>query len=163
MTVFIRKLEETDIPQCADLIRQAFATAALEFGLTRENCPANGAFIADDKIRADMARKVTMFGLFEENVQIGFVALKKKNASTWYIEKLAVRPEFRRQGYGGRLLLHAVEQIRLNGGLKISIGIINDNKRLRQWYERYGFVVVGSRHFTSLPFTVCYMELCLEL
>ena len=41
----------------------------------------------------------------------------------------------------------------------LRIGIIEENVRLRAWYEGLGFVHTGTRVFAHLPFTVGFMEL----
>jgi hypothetical protein len=45
-----------------------------------------------------------------------------------------------------------------NGGKKVSIGIINENRRLKDWYISCGFAETGTRKFEHLPFEVCFME-----
>lgn len=40
----------------------------------------------------------------------------------------------------------------------LSIGIINENKVLKQWYSSFGFNETGFKKFPHLPFTVCFME-----
>lgn len=153
----IRSLGPEDLESSACLIRRAFATVATDFGLTRENCPGNGAFLETEKLRRDFARGIRMFGLFADQEQAGFVAVKPRDESVWYLEKLAVAPEWRHQGFGAALLLHAIADIRAQGGKSISIGIIADNLRLMRWYERFGFQSAGTKSFVSLPFLVLYM------
>jgi len=90
------------------------------------------------------------------------VAVKPRDGAVWYLEKLAVAPEWRHQGLGAALMTRAVAEVREQGGKSISIGIIADNIRLMRWYERFGFRRSGTRRFASLPFLVCYMSLDLE-
>ena len=47
------------------------------------------------------------------------------------------------------------------GVKKITIGIIEDNTILKDWYETLGFIHTGTKEFDSLPFTVGFMELAL--
>jgi len=44
------------------------------------------------------------------------------------------------------------------GGNKISIGIIEENTKLKDWYLKLGFTHISTRKFKHLPFTVGFME-----
>ena len=52
-----------------------------------------------------------------------------------------------------------IDTVKKNGGEVIQIGIIEENTRLKRWYERFGFVATGTKRFAYLPFTVGFMEL----
>ena len=109
-------------------------------------------------MREDRNRGVRLFGLFLEGRQIGFIAVERADATLYYIERLAVLLEYRYRGYGKRLMEFAFEFIRANGGKKVSIGIINEQTVLKNWYKGLGFEEISTREFTHLPFTVCFME-----
>ena len=51
------------------------------------------------------------------------------------------------------------EYVKSQNGEIVIIGIIDENKILKQWYSDYGFIVKGTKVFSHLPFTVCFMEL----
>ena len=40
---------------------------------------------------------------------------------------------------------------------QMHIGIVEENKLLRAWYERYGFIHLGTKRFDFFPFTCGYM------
>ena len=44
------------------------------------------------------------------------------------------------------------------GYKKMSIGIVEENRVLRNWYEYNGFVHTGTKKFDFFPFTCGYME-----
>jgi len=152
-------LESPDIPVCASIVRQSFATVADEFGLTRENAATNAAFLEDDKLREDLDRGLVMIGLFDDATQVGFTELERNDGVTFFLEKLAVVPECRHRGGGKLLLDRAAEYVRQGGGKAISIGVIHENTQLVQWYETYGFTLTGTKIFPHLPFTVGFMRL----
>jgi ribosomal protein S18 acetylase RimI-like enzyme len=81
-----------------------FATVAEEFGLTEQNAPTNGAFMKMDRLQKDFANGDLMFGYVLDGKIVGFVQLAKKSASVFTLEKLAVLPEHRHNGYGERLI-----------------------------------------------------------
>jgi len=85
-----------------------------------------------------------------------------KEESEYYIERLTVLPAFRHKQYGKKLLDKAIEEIKMRKGKYISIGIINENTRLKNWYLNYGFIEKGTRRFEHLPFTVCFMGIDLK-
>jgi Acetyltransferases len=140
------------------VIRGSFVTVAEEFNLTKENCPTHPSFVSIDNLKDLVAKGVSLFGLFNGEIQIGFVALEKGNNDVYYLEKLAVLPAFRRQGYGRQLVDFIVGKVLAKRGKKISIGIIDESKKLKAWYRDNGFREIGTKTFPHLPFTVCFME-----
>ena len=50
------------------------------------------------------------------------------------------------------------EKIKELGGNKITIGIVEDNTVLKEWYTANGFIHTGTKQYGSLPFTVGHME-----
>jgi ribosomal protein S18 acetylase RimI-like enzyme len=147
-----------DLEECAGVIRKAFITVADEFHLTKENAPTNPAFLGADSLEKMRSKGAVMFGAYENETCIGFVAAQKANEDTFYMERLAVLPEYRHGGIGRKLMDTVFEYVKENGGKKVSIGIINENTRLKNWYIQYGFIETGRKHFEHLPFEVCFME-----
>ncbi|MDY4517339.1 MAG: GNAT family N-acetyltransferase [Candidatus Spyradocola sp.] len=150
----IRQLKREELGEAARVVRGAFATVAAEFGLTEENCPTNGAFLPEGRLEAQFDA-----GAFDGDVMIGFAALDLSDAEKPELEKLSVLPQSRHQGAGKLLVGWAAEQARAAGAAALRIGIIEENVRLRTWYEGLGFVHTGTRVFAHLPFTVGFMEL----
>ena len=68
------------------------------------------------------------------------------------MERLAVLPSYRHRGIGRALMDFAFKTVKKHGGKKVSIGIINENRVLKNWYMEYGFVETGTRVFRHLPF-----------
>lgn len=155
----IRQLKREELGEAARVVRGAFATVAAEFGLTEENCPTNGAFLPEGRLEAQFDAGVRMAGAFDGDVVIGFAALDLSDAEKPELEKLSVLPQSRHQGAGKLLVGWAAEQARAAGAAALRIGIIEENVRLRAWYEGLGFVHTGTRVFAHLPFTVGFMEL----
>ena len=158
----IRKLRREELGEAARVVRGAFATVAEEFGLTRENCPTNGAFLPDGRLEAQFDAGVRIAGAFAEGAMIGFAAVDLSDAVKPELEKLAVLPQHRHKGAGRLLAGWAAEQARSAGAKALRIGIIEQNARLRAWYERLGFRHTGTRVFPHLPFTVGFMEMPLS-
>ena len=158
----IRKVESHELDSCAEVIRKSFAAVAEEFNLSEENCPTNGAFVKTDRLMSDMSDGKHMYGLFNKNSLIGFFELEDIGAGRFALEKLAVLPAFRHKGYGTFMLDYAKIKVAEIGGTAITIGIIEQNTILKDWYSKYGFVHTGTKKFHHLPFLVGFMEMSVK-
>lgn len=157
MNLVIRPVID-ELDKWAELVRNSFITVANEFGITRENAPTNPAFADADSLSGMIDKGVSLFGAFYDDQRVGFVALQDASNGCWYMERLAVLPEYRHKGIGRKLMDHAFGTVKERGGSRISIGIINENKVLKNWYKEYGFIETGTRTFGHLPFEVCFLE-----
>lgn len=153
----IKKIEIID-HDCVNVIRDSFITVANDFNLTRQSAPTNPAFIEIEALQAMKKKGVDMYGAYINNTLIGFVAIEKSDENLYFMEKLAVLPEYRHNGYGLRLINFVIERVKEEGGKKISIGIINENRVLKDWYIKNGFSETGIKQFPHLPFCVCFLE-----
>jgi diamine N-acetyltransferase len=149
-----------DFGKLAELLRRSFITVADEFGLTRDNCSANSAFIDKETLKNQLTDNREFYHMVYDNRSIGFIAIEKsvRAENTFYIEKVAVLPEFRHRNFGRKLVEFAVERIKTLNGLVISIGLIDENIPLKNWYVQMGFHEIGKKNFSHLPFIVCFME-----
>ncbi|NLL92333.1 MAG: GNAT family N-acetyltransferase [Ruminococcaceae bacterium] len=156
----IRKISIEEIPVFAEVIRRSFKTVADDFGLTKENAPTNGAFLKDEKLIKDFNNKENMmFGYFLNGVAAGYFNLSEGKEGAYGLRNLAVLPEYRNRGIAGEMIDFARKKVMMLGGNKISIGIIEENTRLKKWYEKQGFIHKGAAVLSHLPFTVGFMEM----
>lgn len=155
----IKVLKIEELEKCAEVIRESFGTVAVEFGLTEQNVPTNGAFIKTERLLRDFERGVIMYGFFDGDEMVGFFQLERKSETSFELEKLAVLPSYRHFGYGAEIIAFCKNKVRELGGNIITIGIIEENTRLKDWYLANGFVHTGTRKFEHLPFTVGFMEM----
>jgi diamine N-acetyltransferase len=152
-------ISDYDIKDAERIIRNSFITVANEFGITKENAPTNAAFITSNIIKNSIEKGLNLYGLFINNKIIGCIGIEDaKSNGIFYIERLAVLPEYRHKGYGKTLLDNAVKIIKNKNGKKVSIGIIDKNIKLKNWYLKYGFIEKEVKTFKHLPFDVCFME-----
>jgi len=154
----IRELSNEEVPLAAGIIRRAFATVAEEFGLTPENCPSHPTFLTEERLQGEVDRGLRLFILQEGDTPVGVVGLRRLEDGTTALERLAVLPEHRHQGYGMQLVEFICRQVKQEGSEKVSLQIIDEHAVLKNWYARLGFAAVGVRQFPHLPFTVCFME-----
>lgn len=157
MIIQVENKEQLNI--CLEIIRSSFATVAVEFGLTESNCPSHTAFMTIDKLEKQFDDNRSMFLFYQEDIPVGYFSLTKCNDDEWELNNLAVLPEFRHSGIGKALIDYAVVRVKNYDGNKISIGIIEENTKLKEWYLKLGFKHISTRKFEHLPFTVGFMEL----
>ena len=160
--ITIRDAATGDTELLAALVREAFLDVAERFRLTAENCPKHPSNCTRAWIEADLARGVRYGVLSRDGAPVGCVAVEKAREDRCYLERLAVRPGQRRQGFGRRLALHAIDEARRIGAGRVGIGIIAEQAELKRWYARLGFVETETRRFAHLPFAVCLMEIALD-
>lgn len=147
-----------DLDECVKVIQNAFLTVADEFQLTKENAPTNPAFLGAEALEKMRDKGAVLFGAYQGETCIGFAAAQEAKEGNFYMERLAVLPEYRHGGVGKKLMDTIFDYVGKSGGNRVSIGIINENTRLKEWYQQYGFVQTGLKHYDHLPFEVCFME-----
>lgn len=146
-----------ELSECLGVIHAAFATVAEDLGLTEENCPGHTSFMKLEKLESRFDGGERMFSLRRNGRMIGFFSLAG-GENTFELRSLAVLPDCRHRGYGRRLLGCAKSVVRESGGGRLTVGIVEENAVLREWYAAAGFVHTGMRRFERLPFTVGFME-----
>lgn len=144
---------------CLDIIRSSFITVAEEFGLTENNCPSHTAFLTIDKLEKQFNDAKPMFLFYQDAIPVGYFSLSKCSDKEWELNNLAVLPEYRHLGIGKALVDYAVATVKNYGCTKISIGIIEENSTLKNWYLKLGFIHISIRKFEHLPFTVGFMKM----
>lgn len=147
---------------CQNIIQQSFKTVAENFGLTVENCPNHTSFITEDKLKKQFSDGSDMFLYEKDEKYIGYFSLIKKSRSVYELDNLSVLPEFRHMGIGREMVEYAKNYANLKNGETISIGIIEENTVLKEWYKQLGFEHKGTKKFEHLPFTVGFMELSIN-
>jgi len=151
---------QDDFQELAQLLNDSFGTVAVDFGLTIENCPTNSAFITSEELKSQLTENREFYAFHNEIAFIGFIAIERslREAGTYYIEKVAVHPNFRHEGIGEKLMLYAESRIEKLGGSRISIALIDSNVQLKKWYLKQGFTITETKIYEHLPFDVCFME-----
>jgi len=154
----IKQVQHNELDTCLLVIRESFADVAHEFNLTKENCPNHTSFITMDILKYHWDNGFLMYGFYLGDEAIGYVSLENKGNTVFELRNLSVLPEYRKKGYGEQLLAFCKIKVKELNGTKISIGIIEENIKLKNWYIRNGFIHTGTKQFDHLPFTVGYME-----
>jgi ribosomal protein S18 acetylase RimI-like enzyme len=159
MKTTIEIILDEDLQPYVEIIKKSFQTVALEFGLSRENNPSNPAFLNKERLLELRNLRVWFYKLMHQQEPVGFIAIErsKEDNTIFYIEKLAVLPEFRHYGFGRQLMDFATNEILEKGGEKVSVALIDNHVKLKEWYKTQGFIQSGIKEFNQLPFKVCFM------
>lgn len=156
----IREVTQAHLANCAQVIRESFATVADAFGFTPENAPGFTAFATtENTLRHHLLEEHRpMYALFHGESVVGYYSLKLLQQHRWELNHLCVHPAHRHQGIGETLLMHAFQTAKALGCRTLAIGIVEENQVLRKWYESFGFVHTGTRKSAAFPFTIGFME-----
>ena len=156
----VRQMKPEEIPECVNVIRSAFKTVADDLGFTAENAPRFTAFATDEnRLQYQYFEEHRPMYVFEKDGRIiGYYSLAILSDDEIELNNLAVLPDQRHNGVGEKLLEDCFSRARERGANKVKIGIVEENKILRKWYESFGFVHTGSVKYDFFPFTCGYME-----
>jgi ribosomal protein S18 acetylase RimI-like enzyme len=154
----ISPLTVVHLPMYAEVIRQSFATVAQEFNFTTDNCPSFTGFITNESLSAELQEYYLPFGYFIDGKMVGYVTFQNRGNGVYKMKHLSVLPDYRNYGYGKVLLDFCKTKVKELKGNTITIGIIEENTVLKNWYADNGFIHTGTERFENLPFTVGYME-----
>jgi GNAT superfamily N-acetyltransferase len=127
-----------DLPQMVELLMQLFEQEA-EFSpdATKQETALKLIF-ADGKlgklfVARDGAKVVAMASLL-------FTVSTAEGGRAALFEDLVVRPDYRKQGIGARLLEYVIEQARAEGVLRLTLLTDMQNEQAQALYRRLGFV-----------------------
>jgi ribosomal protein S18 acetylase RimI-like enzyme len=157
----IKEICRNDIPECVNIIRESFMTVADEFGFTVENAPRFVAFATtDEKLLAQLdSEHRQMYAYYSEDGKIiVYYSLLRLENNECELNNLCVLPDYRHKALGTKLFSHACAKAAAMECTKLVFSIVEENVKLRKWYEKNGAVHVGTKKFDFFPFTCGYME-----
>lgn len=156
----IKEINRSEIPKCVELIKQSFLTVADELGFNEMNAPKFIAFsINKDKLyrHYDNGDRKMYAYYIDKNI-VGYYSLLCGENGYCELNNLCVKPEYRHKKIGDELLKHCILNAKKLGYVKINIGIVEENTKLRKWYECHGFKHINTAKFDFFPFTCGYMD-----
>ena len=156
----IREVKREEIPECVSLIKKAFLTVADEFGFTEENAPRFTAYATtEERLMWQLDGEHRPMYVFEDDgVLCGYYSLLIQENNECELNNVAVLPDYRHKGIGKKLIDRAFSTAKELGCNVMNIGIVEENVRLREWYEKAGAVHVGTHKIDFFPFTCGYMK-----
>ena len=156
----IKAIHSTDIAECVNVIRESFLTVANEFGFTKENAPRFTAFATtEERLMWHLKNEHRpMYAYYDDGKIVGYYSLVALEEHKCELNNLCVLPAYRHNRIGEELLKHAFDTAKSLNYAKMHIGIVEENKVVKRWYELMGFVHIGTEKFDFFPFTCGYME-----
>ena len=156
----ICKMKRNEIPVCVEVICRSFMTVADEFRFTIENAPRFTAFATTEErlvYQLEQERR-QMFAYYDDGRIVGYYSLLKQNEKECELNNLCVLEEYRHKKIGEQLLEHAFVEAGKMGCTQMNIGIMEENVKLRKWYEDHGAEHIGTEKYDFFPFTCGYMK-----
>lgn len=156
----IREIRKKEIQNCVEVICKSFMTVADEFGFTAENAPRFTAFATtEERLMYQLEEEQRLMCAYYENGKIvGYYSLLKQSEEECELNNLCVLEEYRHKKIGEQLLEHAFAEAAKMGCSQVNIGIVEENLRLRKWYEAHGAVHIRTEKYDFFPFTCGYMK-----
>ncbi len=149
---------DDELRESLKVIKNSFITETEKFGITEQNCPAHPAYMTFDQLKELKEKGNLMFAMFESQRQVGFVSIRPKEDREYSLEKLSVLPAHRHKGLGRKLIQFVFDYVREREGNKISLALVNEHSKLKNWYQLFGFRETEVKQYEHLPFKVCFME-----
>jgi len=157
----IHSVEYDQLPMCLETLHAAFGESERTFGYTRETYPSSGAYITLDDLIKAKDRGVHMYAALVDGKVAGYVQLEKIEAGTYAFRRFAVLPDYQKLGIGRALVSHCRERAALYGAHKLTLLMINQNQKLKSFYESNGFTVTTISTDPAYPFEYAIMEMSL--
>ncbi len=158
----IHSVEYEQLPLCLEALHKAFGESAAVFGYTKETYPSSGAYVTLDELIAAKERGVHMYCACVEGGKVaGYVQLEKLGDGAYAFRRFAVLPEYQKLGIGRALVSHCRERATLYGGKRLTLLMIDANKKLKDFYISCGFRVTQTAKDDTYPFEYSIMELAL--
>ena len=156
----IKEIKESKI--ITGILNKAFITVAIQFNYTKENAPKFPAFIEPNIIENGLNNGLKMYGYYLDNQIIGCVGYSFYKDHMYFIERLATLPEYRHKGIGKILMEYIENKIKENNGKIIEIHVVDENKRLIEWYKKLNYKEIRVDEIKTLPFNSYVMNKILD-
>lgn len=154
----IKPIAQSDLPDCLSLLAAGYEESAIRFGMTEANCPYRGRTrLPFSELEKEFLGGYQMYGYYCKDRLVGFLSLREEDDAL-NIHDLVILPEYRRHGFGSELIRFAKQKAGEHKHKKITLGMIDDNHELKQWYEKHGFQTVERKQFDMVTYIVGKME-----
>jgi N-acetylglutamate synthase-like GNAT family acetyltransferase len=147
-----------DAETISNIIRQSNMDVAEQFGLNIHNCPKHPSFCNRKWVMSDFERGEEYFTYIKEGIAVGCVAFENPRPGVAYLNRLSVLPQHRHDNIGKELIRYIFSYSKAKNIQRVSIGIIADHIKLKNWYLELGFIEGETKVFPHLPFNVLYMS-----
>lgn len=137
----IREIKASDVPRLVALDRKLFAREGEIFGYSDEGVKKEireyrlARFIG--KLTGELDRKLFVGEI--NGVAVGTTMVNRLSDSAWYVSFVMVDPDYQGKGFGRRILEHATEEVRGQGGQRAILHVRSDNQGAKNLYVSAGF------------------------
>ena len=149
LDVRVAALREEDIPELVRLARGIWY-AHYPSIITVEQIE----YMLDQRYRAEVIRSQLASGaawwdkLLLDGAMVAFACCEPgKHADEMKLDKLYVRYDLRRQGYGSLLMRHVEQRAQARGCTRLYLQVNKNNRSAIDFYLRYGFTVSAAGRF----------------
>jgi ribosomal-protein-alanine N-acetyltransferase len=127
--MIIRSMALDDVPQVLAIDQASFSLPWPErsFRFEITDNPASRAWVAESD--GTITGMIVIWLLVDEA----------------HIATIATHPDFRRQGIAGRLLLHALSEVKKEGATHSVLEVRKSNTAAQEMYRKFGFIESGRR------------------
>lgn len=130
---------------CLDVIIRTYKDRDEKMNLSNENNHRHSNMTYEE-LKERFDNGIKMYGYYSEEKIIAYLSLEEKENEI-KIRDIVVLPEYQNKGIGRILLDWAKEQTIKSNKSKLILRFIYDNKKLKEWYEKYGFKVTEILEF----------------
>lgn len=156
----IHSVEYDQLPMCLEALHEAFAQSAQRYGYTQQTYPSSAAYLTLEELIEAKKAGVHMYAACVDGGKVvGYVQLQKLNDGNYSFRRFAVLPDYQKLGIGRALVSHCRDRAALYGGKKMTLMMINDNQKLKDFYLSCGFRVVRTSNDGAYPFEYSILEL----
>ena len=147
---------------CLNILKLSYEEGAIKFGQTEENCPYRGRTrLPINELEREFLEGCMMYGYFHNDKLVGFLSLTFLEDGAMGINDIAILPEYQSKGFGSELMQFSKEEAKRQHCKKIRLGMIDDNIKLKTWYEKHGFKTIRVVKYDTVTYMVGKMELVL--
>jgi ribosomal protein S18 acetylase RimI-like enzyme len=136
-----------DFTLIVDLVNEAFRGTGAVASWNSEAGVIEGERLTEALLLADLEGKPNghLLTLRDEpdGALLGTVWLEPKQAGTWYLGLLTVRPDVQTRKLGTSLLSAAEKFVKDCGGERIRMTVVNVRQSLIAWYQRRDYTLTG--------------------
>lgn len=134
-----------ELKESLEIIIKTYKDRDEKMNLSNENNHRHSSMTYEE-LKERFDNGIKMYGYYNEERLIAYLSLEEKEDEI-KIRDIVVLPEYQNKGIGRILLDWAKEQTIKSKKSKLILRFIYDNKKLKEWYEKYGFSVTEILEF----------------
>ena len=157
----IRKADVSDAKTVSEIIKLSFEKQAHILKMTEQQYPHYVAFENPEAVIGAIEKGETIYLLMElDTNSAGTIRFNvdADDISKGYINRLAVLPKHRKNGYGKALMSFAEDKLKESGVSIVEISIVKQFNKLQSFYESIGYKATRDKKYPFFPFEVRYLE-----